>query len=256
MLFLGLAMCVTGFLLALLPKLPEALPYWIALSVLTLLYPGVLARTFKENRADYEFRMLHWFPFAMTLLWVALQFLGPRAKFLYILQLGFFFLWSLPLVALGIAFLILFSVHVIRRSRVRILFLSFFLAVFTVGAVASEAMGFDSVLQEKIYPEHPEFMDSAMQAMKDLRSAVAVVTGTAEPSTSSSASSSVSTSSSSTSSSVRSMIAIASSKTASSLSSVKPAQLPKSGPETAGVLGTTLLALYMGTVHIRARRRV
>ncbi len=254
MLFLGLAMCVTGFLLALLPSFPTALPYWVGITILTLVYPGVLARTFKENRADYEFRMLHWFPFAMTLLWVALQFLAPRAKFLYILQLGFFFLWSLPLVALGIAFLILFSVHVIRRSRVRILFLSLFLVLFTVGAVASEAMGFDAELQATIYPAHPKMMATVRRAASDLRSAVATLTGTAGvTATTSSASSSLK---SSTSSSVRSMIAAVSSRNTSSLSSAKPTKLPESGPESAGMLGATLLAMYMGTVHFRARKRV
>ena len=253
MLFLGIVTCVVGFLLALLPAMPAGAPYWGVLFIVTFFYPIILIRTFKENRADYEFRMMHWFPFCMTVLWIVLQFLGPSARILTILQLGFFFLWSLPLVALGITFLILFAVHVIRRSRVRILFLSLFLTVFTAGAVASEAMGFDPTLQKVLYPEHPEYLSMVRGALTDLRSAVATITGTAEQHSSSTMSSS-----SSTSSSVRSaMIAAASSRSASSLSSsMMPKKLPQSGPETAGVLGATLMALYMGTVHLRARRRV
>lgn len=255
MLLLGLVTCATGFLLALLPNIPAAFPYWGGIALLTLIYPGVLARTFKENRADYEFRMLHWFPFAMTLLWMALQFLGPRAKFLNILQLGFFFLWSLPLVALGVVFLILFSIHVIRRSRVRILFLSIFLILFTAGAVMSEAMGWDPRIQSRIFPAHPEMMAMVKQAVTDLRASIATLTGTSEPVVAVTGSGSPSSLTSSRSSS-RSVIAVVSSRSNSSLSSVKPTRLPQSGPESAGMLVATLLAGYMATVHIRARKRV
>lgn len=252
MISLALVMCISGFLIGVLPDLPFAFPYWLLIALLTLVYPLALSRTFKTNRADYEFRMLHWLPFIMSILWIAFQFLGPKAKILKIFQMGFFFLWSLPLVAVGIAFLIIFSVHVIRRRRIRIIVLSIFLALFTIGAVTSEAMGFDYHIRRAMYPPYPKLMATVQDTANNLRIAIATLTGTAGETPSSASSSS---------SSVRSMLAVATSSaatiTSSSLSSVRPTKLPASGPpETAGMLGVTLLGLYMASVHMRAKKRV
>jgi len=250
MISLALVMCIAGFLIGVLPDLPLAFPYWLLIALLTLAYPLALSRTLRANRADYEFRMLHWLPFIMSILWIAFQFLGPKARILKIFQMGFFFLWSLPLVAVGIAFLIIFSVHVIRRRRIRIIVLSLFLALFTIGAVTSEAMGFDYHIRRTIYPEYPKLMATVQDTVHNLRTAIATLTGTAAETSSSSRSSS----------SVRSVIAITTSSaamnTASSLSSVRPTKLPASGPEAAGMLAATLLGLYMASVHMRAKKRV
>lgn len=291
MLLLALVMCATGILVALLPHLPAGMPYWAGLFLATLLYPLALARTFKLNRADYEFRILHWFPFAMAVLWIVFELIGSKAYILHILQLGFFFLWSLPLVALGICFLILFSVHVIRRRRVRIAFLSVFLALFTVGAVASEAMGWDSKIRRAVYPKDLPSSAALKDAYASVRTYLGILTGTSTGTGSSSSSSSVIAMASSVSSSRRGGIARSSSAVSSirassssvsspkssAISSVsssrvmpssvsssrpalvassKPTSLPASGPETAAVLLSSLLALYMGTVHLRAKRRV
>jgi len=263
MISLALVTCATGFLIALLPHIPAGMPYFAALFVATLLYPLMLARTFKRNRADYEFRMLHWFPFFMVMLWAFFELIGSKARIFHILQLGFFFLWSLPLVALGICFLILFAVHVIRRRSMRITVLSLFLAFFTVGAVASEAMGWDDDLQKAIYPKDLPTSESVKKLYASARSYLGILTGTSGSSSSSSSnttsvlssSSALSTTSSSLSS-VRSTYASSVLSTPALVTSSKPTSLPASGPESAAVLAATLIALYMGTLHIRARRRV
>lgn len=268
MIFLAVVTCVTGFLVALLPHLPVGMPYFALLFIATLLYPLFLARTFKKNRADYEFRMLHWFPFFIVMLWAFFELVGSKARFLHILQLGFFFLWSLPLVALAICFLILFAVHVIRRSTFRVTVLSILLALFTVGAVTSEAMGWDSDIRKVIYPKDFKTPEVAQQLYAKARSYLGVLTGTSGGSavnSSSSSSSLIAMNSSqgmsqssvmvSSVSSPRSHSSLTSSKPALMTSS-KPTSLPASGPESAAVLGLTLLALYMGTLHFRARRRV
>lgn len=260
MIFLGLVICVFGFFIALLPHIPAGLPYWAIFLVLSLLYPLILAPTLRYNRADYEFRMMHWFPFFMVVLWLVLELIGPMAYILRIFQLGFFFLWSLPLVALGIFFLILFAAHVIRRRFIRIIVLSVFLALFTFGALATEAMHRNSRLTRTIYSSDLLSLDSINTYYDRVRSYLGVMTGTGD--TSGVSSSSVATGSSASStmiaSSSRSLLdpSSVSSSAPALMSSSKPTSLPSSGPETAAVLIATLLALYMGTVHARAGRRV
>lgn len=258
MIFLGLIICVLGFFLALLPHIPAGLPYWFIFLVLSLLYPLILAPTLRSNRADYEFRMMHWFPFSMVVLWLVLELVGPKAYFLRILQLGFFFLWSLPLVGLGIFFLILFATHVIRRRFIRITVLSLFLVLFTFGALSAEAMHRNSRLSRKIYSSALLSPDSMKSYYDRVRSYLGVMTGTGdapgEPSSSATTGSSTSAVIASSSRSAMQPSSVSSSVPAL-VSSSKPTSLPSSGPETAAVLLATLLALYMGTVHVRAGRR-
>ncbi len=284
LLVLAIAIAVAGIAASLLPKLPAGLPYWLGLLFLSAVYPLILTRTFKENRADYEFRMLHWFPAAIFVLWGILEMLSPRFKPLYILELGFLYLWSLPLVVLGIAFIILFALHVIRRSRLRVTVLSLILILFCAGAVAAEAMNWNAKLQAVIFPKNStEFVATLRtrteQAGRFVSSTASTLFANLTGSTSS-VSSSVMTNSSATmmagssfsssASSVQSSagifamqsssrVAMQSSSqgmTMSSLSSSRPTRLPNSGPEAAGVLATFLLAGYSAIVHRRSANRV
>lgn len=256
MLFLGLVICVTAFLVSLLPRAPIGLPYAALLLLVTLIYPLLLARTLRLNRADYEFRAMHWFPFGIVVLWGILEFLGPRARVLHVFRLGFFFLWSLPLAALGLAFLILFSLHVIRRSRIRITTLSILLALFTAGAVMAEGMHWNPAAQRTIYPATDALNATLVQSYGKLRGYLGMLSGTSSSdpviggSSSSTSSSQIAMVSSSLASSRASVIA------QSSLSSSRPTNLPKSGPESVALIFTTLSALYMGTLHGRAKKRI
>ena len=262
MVVLGLLIGVAGFAASLLPPLPTGMAYWAVCMVLSVLYPLLLAGKFKSDRADYEFRLLHWFPACIFALWMVLQLLDGKFRIVHILNLGFLFLWSLPLVALGIAFLIIFALHVIRRSTVRIALLSIFLFLFTVGAVASEAGGWNRMLQRNIFAADLSVIATTTRAFNAAKTYVASLfssqSGTgmvAMTGSSSSASSSAVTMSSSSSSSSSRTIAVVTSSRSSSVSSSKPTKLPASGPETVAVLAATLMALYAATVHRKTKER-
>lgn len=296
MIVLGLAICLAGFAAALLPAVPLGTKYWAILLTISVLYPLVLARTFKTNRADYEFRILHWFPAGIFILWFILQLIGPRVEIIRILALGFFFLWSLPLVALGIAFIIIFAVHVLRRSRLRVTVLSLVLALFAAGALFAEGTGVNSRLQAALFPKEVPSFASIKTAFDNLRASLSLRSGSSGvlvaiggssssevpntipgspvkvPSSSSlSSSARTSRSSSSVTAQVSSFSSSSSFQMPSSFSSStskpvtplppiigekNPGQLANSGPESAAMIGATLLAGYFGLLHARARKRV
>lgn len=267
-LVLGLFICVLGFFLALIPEGKAGLPYWSILLTVSVLYPVFFIQKFRVNRADYELRLLHWFPAGMVVLWLILQGIGPRFWIGHILALGFLFLWSLPLVALGLLFLILFSYHVVRRRNTRIWLLSIFLALFTLGSAAAEAQGWNERVKRFVFKATPlETFRSIGTYFQDLQGSLAFGI-TATPSSAVSASYSSSHSS-------QTMVATAVSSTSSSFSSVssslmmrsseyalpppiatrKPNNLTSSGPEDIVLIGVTMLALYAGILHARARKR-
>jgi hypothetical protein len=301
--------CVSGFVVSLLPALPEGLLYWIAGTFVAGLYSLIAHGPLKANRAEYEFRLLHWFPLGIFVAWMILQLLDTRFYFTHILTLGFLFLWSLPLVTLGIALLILFALHVIRRSAVRVTFLSLLLVLFIGGAVAAEAMNYNDNLQAALFPPSTQLMttikNAARRAVAYIRPAsnsgsspiVAVVTSSASSSqsnvqmTASSSSKAVALMSSSRATALSSSAAMmlqssssiaaassskmmaqlsssaammASSSSAHSVPPVvaatvpppRPGHLPNSGPESFAVILATLVGLYSGILHIRARKRM
>lgn len=177
-LLLALVICVAGFLTSLLPPYPTGMPYWAILLTIFVLYPLIFTPTFRNNRADYEFRMLHWFPAAILLLWLALQFLAPKFKIMHILHLGFLFLWSLPLVALGIVFIIIFAFHVIRRRTFRVTVLLLLLTLFIAGAVSAEGLGWNNRLQAAIFPKELPTIDAVRNVYATIVNAYATVVRT------------------------------------------------------------------------------
>ncbi len=227
---------VTGWLVALLPHSPLGLFYWIALLVPAIAYPLALRGFFRANRADREFRLMHWFPLGMLALWIILEFFAPRFTAALILQLGFFFLWSLPLVFLGILFLILFAMHVLRRSRERVIVLSAALGLFTIFSVVAEAGDWNVGAQRAVY--RPTAIGSVLDPAYD------VIVGQGNPYFSSSAVAVFPESSSSTS------------RSAVSLSSSKPSSLPQSWPGEYGAIALALLGIYSAVLHRRALVRV
>ncbi len=246
---LGLLICVSAFLTSLLPELPEGLRYCVLFFTVAALYPIFLIPTFRRNRADYEFRLLHWLPAGSFALWLLLQIIDPYWRWFHITNLGFLFLWSVPIVALGLGSAILFCIHVIRRKTVRIAVLSSFFVLFTVGALLAESKGWNPRLQHVIFRTGPAIvLRPAMERMGSLLRTVRM----SEP-----ASDLVSKN---TVSSVRSSVrikakssAISSSDRSSVMMDRKPNRLPQSGPESLLVLAATLLALYAGTLHARQR---
>ncbi|MSR67850.1 hypothetical protein EXS65_03455 [Candidatus Peribacteria bacterium] len=250
--FLALLICVAGFVASLLPALSEGgLPYWVLSFTVACLYPIFLMPTFRNNRADYEFRLLHWFPAGVFVLWMLLQVIDPYWEWFHILNLGFFTFWSLPLVAFGLSLGAAFSMHVLRRRTVRVAFLSLFLALFTVGAVMAETQDINPRLQAKIFTGNP--ITSLRPVMTRVRS---ILANLRYPQSSGST---VLVSSLGKSSARSSRMSSRKSESSSVASSViaehTPNGLPRSGPEAPAVLFATLVALYMGTLHVRGKKR-
>ena len=79
---LGAVILLTGLLLSTLPDLPAGAVPWTILFVLSILYPLALFALFRRRRADHAFRLLHWFPALMLLLWLGVEIVAlevPRA---------------------------------------------------------------------------------------------------------------------------------------------------------------------------------
>lgn len=138
MFILAVAIIVTGIILPTLPDLPNGLVPWAIVFVPAVAYPLVLSGVFRRNRADYEFRLLHWIPAIILLVWMVLQGIA----YVWPLILGvldwFTWGWSLPAVATGFLLIILFVFKVIRRWSTRLLLLALAFVPFMVGSVANE----------------------------------------------------------------------------------------------------------------------
>lgn len=256
MLVLAIMICLMGFLAALLPHLPGGLSAWGILLAVSVVYPIVLQPTLRVNRADYEFRLLHWFPAGILLLWAFLEVTAPRVKFLHILQLGFFYLWSLPIVVLGICFLMLFAAHVIRRSTVRVTLLSLLLATFVTGAVAAEIRDWNPRFQTMLFERQEELFALVNQRAQSIVEVLQTrgwrIGGPGKGGSSSSSSSLYASSANASPAQISSV----SSSAPSVIALKKPRRLAKSGPESALVLFSILVAVCSSVIHRRANSRV
>ncbi len=134
---LGAAILVTGILLATLPPLMAGLVPMLILLAITFIYPIALYPFLRSNRADYPFRLLHFFPAVMVLVWGLLQLLGVGIHGLAFLSYGFTWGWTLGAVLIGFFLLMVFCVQVLRRWSERLLILAIFIVVFTALSLAS-----------------------------------------------------------------------------------------------------------------------
>ena len=89
---LGAVVILTGIALSTLPFFPPGVLPWLLVFILTLAYPAAVYPLLKNNRADYEFRALHFLPALAALLWLffaTLMLRFPRfAVLLSILTFG------------------------------------------------------------------------------------------------------------------------------------------------------------------------
>ncbi len=139
---LGVVMVVTGILLSTLPTLPKGALPWGILFVLTVIYPLTLSRLFKKRRADYSFRILHWIPALMLLLWLAVQGATLQDAGFVKFYDGYTWSWTLPAVAVGFVLLVGFCLNVIRRRKQRIILLLVAFVPYAALAVTSETQQF------------------------------------------------------------------------------------------------------------------
>lgn len=285
---LAAVVLLTGFLLSTLPPFPQAVIPWCILLVATVAYPVLLYPLFKRDRADNTFRLLHWFPAAMVVLWMVLELMRtyaePTAPAATALRWG----WMLPVIVFGLAALILFCLHVIRRREKRVLLILLLLLPFAALAAASErGLRLERIVANALWNAEPaplvadvpddrnldpstdpreekwreslravERRERALERLKDdegSSSVVAVVDSSASSAHTSSAASDASGIDASSSSLPD---ALRPGGTGTHLREVKngPNALPESGFGW-GLVLLSMGAAYCGTLHDRARRR-
>lgn len=134
---LGAAIAVTGLLIATLPALPAGGLPWGILFGAAVLYPAALTPLFRERRADTVFRWLHGFPALMLLLWFAIEGMSLSIPQIGRLQPLYVWGWTLPLVTVGFLGLLMYCWSVLRRRGPRMLLLLALFVPYCVGGVLS-----------------------------------------------------------------------------------------------------------------------
>lgn len=124
---LGAVMSLAGIVLGVLSAVSSPGFLWIGAFLVALAYPLMLYPHFRERRADYEFRLLHFVPAMLLLLWLLLTVLSGFFPFLAAVRGALMIGWALPLVLIGFALLAWFCVHVLRQWPQR---LGMLLAIF------------------------------------------------------------------------------------------------------------------------------
>lgn len=135
---LGVAIALSGVLAATLPSLPLGLVPWSFVFALSLAYPLTLIRLFKKRRADKEFRLLHWFPALVLLVWGAMEWTVLHFEDMFPALEWYTWAWTLPAVTIGFVLVASFCLHVIRRRTPRLVLLAVAFIPFTVLGVMSE----------------------------------------------------------------------------------------------------------------------
>ncbi len=138
---LAASIALFGVALGVIPSPRSALAPFTLLFVLSMLYPLALQSYLRIHRADYELRVLHYYPVAMVLLFGLLDRLSSFHAIFLMLFRGVFLLSALPLVVLAYFLLAYFAVHVLRRFVVRlsgllVLFSLYLALLFTPSSVA------------------------------------------------------------------------------------------------------------------------
>jgi len=135
---LGVVLAITGVVVALLPAIPAGTVPWVIAFVISIAYPVSLYSLFRRRRADNEFRLLHWFPAAMLVVWLILSVIGYYSYGLEFLASLYSWAWTLPFVALGFFLLIAFCLHVIRCRVSRITILAIIFLSYSVAALINQ----------------------------------------------------------------------------------------------------------------------
>lgn len=148
---LAVAVIVTGMVMQTLVSLPEGIVPWAILFVIASLYPLLLGKLFRENRADYAFRLLHFVPAIMLLVWLLLQALTLLFPVFENILRWYTWGWSLPAVATGIFLMVGFVLKVIRRWTKRIAFLAILFLPFIVLAVTNEMQGWHQQMASALW---------------------------------------------------------------------------------------------------------
>jgi MFS family permease len=129
---LGAAMALAGIVIAVLSWVSSPWLLWIAAFFIAVAYPLILYPHFRERRADYEFRLLHFAPALFLLVWMALTILSSVVPGLFLVRAFLTFAWALPLVIIGFALLAWFCLNVLRQWPKRLVSLAAILLPFAL----------------------------------------------------------------------------------------------------------------------------
>lgn len=270
---LGFVILLVGFLLPTLPDLPAGAVPWAILFLLAILYPLSLFFLFRHRRADHSFRLLHWYPALMLLVWLGCELLALWKGRLLLLLDWYLWAWTLPAIAIAFVFLITYCLQVVRRRGVRIALLLLAFIPYVGVALASvesahwerqvatvlwggewlQALEGKEFLGLRIAQRFPlqqnlsssqdqseeswrERLREAEQRRREVRELLRRQSGS-------------------------SLFAFESPVQAGSSASMrdtrtKPEHLPSSGPEGLGAFLLLFVAAYTAVLHERARRRV
>lgn len=252
-LILGAVLIVTGLLTGSLPALPQGMLPWAGLFVLTLAYPLGLYGLLRRHRADYWFRVLHFAPMLLTLLWMLIQLISYKAPSFIGFTTGL--IAAGVIVALGL--LALFCLHVIRRRGKRVGSLAVLAVLFAMVSVHAGRTGWQREMGATLWTGLPTMLAGKPDTFTDDGKNLGPSSDPAEEAWRQKLRDMVNGSSKPASGSSSSRTLIAKQESSSSKPPVvqKPKRLPKSGPGIE-VLGTVLVAGYCGVVHRRARKRM
>ncbi len=135
---LAVVIVVTGIACAVLP-LPTVNPVpWAVLFSLSIAYPLALYPLFRERRADNAFRLLHFLPALILLVWLGLSLFASGHPILSFVRRWFTWGWSLPVVAISFFALLWFCLDVLRQRMSRVILLLVLLVPFLAFAVIGE----------------------------------------------------------------------------------------------------------------------
>ncbi len=140
---LGVMIALAGVVCAFLPPVSVSVWPWVIAFALSLAYPLLLYPLLRSRRADNFFRLLHFFPALMLLLWLVLELLAAAFPSLQILQTVYTLGWSAGGVIVGFLLLTAFSLRVIRQRTRRIPLLLSLLTLFLVVGAVSDAAEWD-----------------------------------------------------------------------------------------------------------------
>jgi len=251
---LGFLTILTGIAVAILPPLPAGLTPWLIVLALTLIYPLALYPMLRVNRADYEFRLLHFAPAFFALLWFLLQVVQLRFASLGVIQSIVSWGLSLPLVLVTFALLVWFCLHVIRRRIPRLTVLGLLLVPFLALSYSVEREGGQTLLGLVRWTEGMFAETGTGTGRSSSGSLIAIQENWGPSSSAAEAEWREKLRDLERASSAPSSVTVKPPVVSQGSVSSKPAHLPSSGPEW-GALAIAGLSVYTGTLHRRARNR-
>lgn len=149
---LTIAILLTGFLAASLPALPMGIVPWALLFIVSLAYPLLLHPLFKKDRADYEFRWLHWIPSFILIGWLIFQILALVIPATAILSAMYSWAWLLPAISLSMLLILLFCSKVIRQWLKRtVIVLALFIPFMSLALLSSSGPHYEQNVQAALW---------------------------------------------------------------------------------------------------------